>query len=587
MRILIGVVAASLALGCSAVCVAQSKDPNAGETKEHRDARMHWWREARFGMFIHWGLYAQLAGTWEGKRTPNIGEWIMHDFKIPVNEYTALTKQFDPEQFNADQWVGIAKAAGMKYIVMTAKHHEGFAMFHTATDGYNIFDATPFKRDPIREMSDACKRQGLKFGVYYSQAQDWHHPGGAAYGGHWDTAQDGDLHAYVKNIAAPQVRELLTKYKPAVLWWDTSVGMSTEDIDELTAAFDKDPGLIANNRLGNGVPGDTETPEQYIPPTGYPGRDWETCMTINDTWGYKSFDTNFKSVDTLVHNLVDIASKGGNYLLNVGPEPTGLIPAPEVARLKEVGVWLRANGQSIYGTSASTFKRLPFKGRATVKGSTLYVNVFEWPADGVTLRGLKTPVRSARVVATGEKLAVSKDPSGDVIVSRPQTVDPISTAVAVSLTAPPVVEEPEYAIAPRADGSFRLGAADATLDGRAIQVEGEGDKSNVGYWSRMRDTAGWTVTVPDANAGRFTVSMEYSCDPGTPGSTFEIQVDGKASGVGGTVEKTGAWSDYRTVNLEGTLMLSAGKHVVKVVPKTKPGEDVMNLRGFWLVPVAR
>ena len=584
MRFLAGIVACSLTLGGFASSFAQSKDPNAGETKEHRDARMHWWREARFGMFIHWGLYAELAGEYEGKRTPNIGEWIMHDLKIPVADYAALTKKFDPEQFNANEWVSIAKAAGMKYIVMTAKHHEGFAMFHTATDGYNIFDATPFHRDPIAEMSAACKKQGLKFGVYYSQAQDWHHAGGAAYGGHWDPAQDGDLHAYVKNIAAPQVRELLTKYKPAVLWWDTSVGMSTEDIDELTAAFGEDPGLIANNRLGNGVPGDTETPEQFIPPTGYPGRDWETCMTINDTWGYKSFDTNFKSVDTLVHNLVDIASKGGNYLLNVGPEPTGLIPASEVDRLKAVGVWLKANGASIYATSASPFKRLPFKGRATVKGNSLFVNVFEWPAEGVRLRGLKTPIKSARVVATGEKLTLGDDGQGNPMLRTPQRIDPVSTAVEVVLSGPPVVVEPELMIEPRADGTLRLGAAEANLDGRAIQVEGDGEKANLGYWSRRQDTASWTVSVPADKGGRFTATMEYSCDPGTAGSTFELQVDGQPSGVGGTVDATSAWSDYKIVTLAGSLVLSAGKHVVKIVAKAKPHDDVMNLRGFVLVP---
>src|SRR5579862_8935308 len=358
----------SLSLTLSLASAQPSADPHANETKEQRDARMKWLREARFGMFIHWGLYSVPAGTWNGKRIGGIGEWIMNTGKIPVDRYAALATQFNPTLFDADKWAQVAKDAGMKYMVITAKHHDGFAMFHSLTDPYNIYDATPFKRDPIAELSAACKRRGIRFGVYYSQAQDWHHPGGAAYGGHWDKAQDGDLHAYVKNIAAPQVRELLTKIKPAVLWWDTSVGMSTEDIDELTAAFGEDPGLIANNRLGNGVPGDTETPEQYIPPTGYPGRDWETCMTINDTWGYKSFDTNFKSVPTLVHNLVDIASKGGNYLLNVGPEPSGLIPAPEVERLKAVGGWLKANGQSIYATSASPFKRLPFKGRATVKG---------------------------------------------------------------------------------------------------------------------------------------------------------------------------------------------------------------------------
>ncbi|HLK15006.1 MAG TPA: alpha-L-fucosidase [Fimbriimonadaceae bacterium] len=577
----------ALALAVTSASFAQSRDPNAGETKAHRDARMKWWREARFGMFIHWGLYAELEGEYKGVRTPNIGEWIMHDEKIPVADYAELAKKFNPVQFNADQWVGIAKAAGMKYIVMTAKHHEGFAMFHTATDGYNIFDATPFHRDPIAEMAAACKKQGIKFGVYYSQAQDWHHAGGAAYGGHWDPAQDGDLHEYVRKIAAPQVRELLTKIKPAVLWWDTSVGMSTEDIDELTAAFDQDPGLIANNRLGNGVPGDTETPEQFIPATGYPGRDWETCMTINDTWGYKYFDTNFKSTSMLVRNLVDIASKGGNYLLNVGPEPTGLIPAPEVTRLKEVGIWLRANGKSIYGTSASPFKRLPFNGRATVKGDTLFVNVFEWPSGPLTLKWLKTGVKSARVVATGERLELGKDADGNVTLSAPKKLDPVSTAVEVTLDGPAVVDEPEVTIAPQADGSFQLKAVEAVLDGRELQVEGDGDDANLGYWGRVRDTASWTLQVPAERAGRFTVDMVYACSPDTPDSTFELQVDGKSSGVGGTVAGTAGWRDYHTVHLQGVLTLAAGKHVVKVVPKTKPHDDVMNLRRFVLVPVAR
>jgi len=184
---------------------AQSLDPHAAETKAHRDSRMAWWRDARFGMFIHWGLYAEPAGEWKGARQRGIGEWIMHDLKIPVADYAEIAKRFNPVQFDANVWVGIAKAACMKYIVMTSKHHDGFAMFHSESDPFNIFDATPFKRDPIGEMAAAAARQGLKFGVYYSQAQDWHHPGGGAYGGHWDPAQDGDLHEYVRTVAAPQV----------------------------------------------------------------------------------------------------------------------------------------------------------------------------------------------------------------------------------------------------------------------------------------------------------------------------------------------------------------------------------------------
>lgn len=577
-----------LALALAAVCFvslgsasgsplrkqAQSLDPNAGETKEHRDARMKWWREARFGMFIHWGLYAQLAGEYNGKRTPSIGEWIEHDLKIPIATYKSLATRFDPEQFNADQWVSIAKAAGMKYIVMTSKHHEGFAMFHSHSDPFNIFDATPFKRDPIAEMSAACRKQGLKFGVYYSQAQDWNHPGGAAYGGHWDPAQDGDLHEYVRKVAAPQVEELLTRYHPAILWWDTSVDMSPEDIRELTAHFKDDPGLIANNRLGNGVPGDTETPEQYIPPTGFPGRDWETCMTMNDTWGYKSFDTNFKSTVQLVKNLIDIASKGGNYLLNVGPEPTGLIPQPEVDRLASMGEWLKKNGASIYGTTASPYKRLPFDGRATVRGNTLYLNVFNWPSNGLTLSGLQTPVRGAVVVATGERLTVEKGANGVLSISRPTVLNPISTAIALNLEALPVVIEPEYLLAPESNGNFLLNANDAKLNGSEIQVE-NGRRGNVGYWTNASDSVEWKVKSP---AGSYAVSLDYSCEPGSEGSTFEVLVDGNGTGITGTVPKTASWQEYKSLPLDGTLNLAEGPHVIRIVPRTKPGLAVMNLR---------
>jgi alpha-L-fucosidase len=568
------VAAAPVAAWRPAAARTQILDPHAGETKAHRDSRMAWWREARFGMFIHWGLYAEPAGEWKGARQRGIGEWIMHDLKIPVADYAQIATRFNPVQFNADTWVGIAKAAGMRYIVMTSKHHDGFAMFHSESDAFNIFDATPFKRDPIAEMATAAARQGLKFGVYYSQAQDWHHPGGGAYGGHWDPAQDGDLHEYVRAVAAPQVTELLTRYHPAILWWDTPVDMSPEDIKALTAGFADNPSLIANNRLGNGVPGDTETPEQTIPATGFPGKDWETCMTINDTWGYKSFDTNFKSTPRLIQNLVDIASKGGNYLLNVGPDATGVIPQPEVERLAAMGAWLKKNGESIYGTSASPYKRLPFDGRATVKGRTLYLNVFAWPDAGVTLAGLQTPVRDAVALSTGEIITVEKRADGGLSIPKPSLLDPASTVVALHLASPPVVVEPEYLVEPGPDGGFRLAAADATLTGTTIQLEG-GRQGNVGYWTKATDSVEWKLKSP---GGKYAVSVDYACQPGSEGSTFEIVVDGAPTGITGLVAKTNSWQDYRTLTLDGTLTLTAGTHVIRVMPKSKPALAVMNLR---------
>jgi len=558
-----------------------SLDPHAKETKAQRDARMHWWREARFGMFIHWGLYAVPGGVWQGHPTGGAGEWIMHDLKIPVASYAALAPQFDPEKFDAMTWVSIAKAAGMKYIVMTAKHHEGFAMFHTDVDDYSIFSGTPFKRDPIAEMSAACKKQGLKFGVYYSQAQDWHHAGGAAYGGHWDSAQDGDLEAYVHTIAAPQVKELLTRYHPAVLWWDTEVQMTPDDIKSLTEWFKADKALIANNRLGNGVPGDTETPEQFIPATGYPGKDWETCMTINGTWGYKSTDTDFKSGPTLLRNLIDIASKGGNYLLNVGPDSTGVIPQPEVERLAFIGKWLKKNGESVYGSTASPYKRLPFDGRATVRDHTLYLNVFTWPAEGLKLSGLKTQVLGVSAIGTGQHLGFKWMPDGTLTVSQPKLLDPVSTAIEVRLADAPQVTEPEFRVVLDAAGNLVLGPTTVDILGSA-QVQGSGGDANVGYWINQGDKLQWKVSIPATAGGDYKASLVYSCEPGSEGSTFTVQVDGVDTPVGGTIAKTGSWEDFQTVTLDGTLSLTPGPHTITVVPKSKPGLAVMNLKSLTL-----
>ncbi len=378
---------------------AHADDPlpaaQTSETKEHRDARMAWWREARFGMFIHWGLYSVPAGVWHGKDIPSIGEWIMHNAQIPVAEYKALAPQFNPTDFDAEAWVALAKAAGMKYIVITAKHHDGFAMFHSKVDPFNIYDATPFKRDPLQELARACQKQGIKLGFYYSQDQDWTAPGGASLlGGHWDKAQDGDFATYLKTKAIPQMRELLNNYQPApvVIWFDTpTADMTPELAGQILALLKDHPNMIWNNRLGGGDQGDTETPEQTIPANGFPGHDWETCMTINDTWGFKSTDTNFKSSETLLRNLIDIASKGGNYLLNVGPTSKGVIPQPEADRLLAIGQWLKVNGEAIYGTAAGPFKQQFGWGRITQKPGKLYLEVFDWPKEGKLLLPICLP----------------------------------------------------------------------------------------------------------------------------------------------------------------------------------------------------
>jgi alpha-L-fucosidase len=422
------------------------------ETTAQRDARMKWWREARFGMFVHWGLYSIPAGTWDGKQIPGIGEWIMNNASIPVAPYEALAPQFNPTAFSAHDIVALAKAAGMKYIVITSKHHDGFAMFDSKANSFNIVAATPFKRDPIAELAAECRKQGIKLGFYYSQDQDWTAPGGAALqtgnhdrpNHHWDPAQDGDFATYLRTKAIPQLKELLTNYGefPSVIWFDTPTGdMTPELAGEIVALLNQHPNLIWNNRLGGGYKGDTETPEQYIPAQGFPGRDWEACMTMNDTWGYKSYDTNFKSSEMLLRNLIDIASKGGNYLLNIGPDSKGNVPPAEVERLRAVGAWLKVNGEAIYGTQATLFGAeagsfsptekdadgkpafVPaWKWRSTTGPKKIYIELFEWPEDGFHLAKVPREVTGAYLLSASGHLPVkmSRESDGGIRFSLPK-----------------------------------------------------------------------------------------------------------------------------------------------------------------------
>ena len=434
------------------------------ETPAAKDARLKWFREARFGMFIHWGLYAIPAGRWDGKEVPGIGEWIMNRASIPVAEYKALAPNFNPTQFNASEIVGLAKAAGMKYIVITSKHHDGFAMFDSKADPFNIVQATPFKRDPLKELAAECRRQGIQFGFYYSQDQDWTAPGGAAYKTgdhkpptfHWDPAQDGNFARYLETKAIPQIKELLSNYGefPAIIWFDTpSKDMTPELAGKIVSVLNQHPKLIWNNRLGGSYRGDTETPEQYIPARGYPGRDWESCMTMNDTWGFKQDDTNFKSTETLVRNLIDIASKGGNYLLNIGPMATGEVPPAEVERLREMGKWLAVNGESIYATQPTLFgaeagefsptekdkegkaKFIPsWKWRSTTKPDKIYIHLFEWPGATFHLDKMPRTVKGAYLLAdtSHAALKVTKQGEGIDITLPAQPLDAIATVLVLS-----------------------------------------------------------------------------------------------------------------------------------------------------------
>jgi alpha-L-fucosidase len=369
------------------------------ESKADRDKRMEWWRDATFGMFIHWGVYSVPAGQYQGKEVKGLGEWIMEDAKIPIAEYEQFAKQFNPTKFDAKEWARVAKEAGVKYIVITSKHHDGFALWDSKVSSYDVVDFSPFKRDILKELTTACKAAGIKICFYHS-IMDWHQPDAKAAKYPHQATEKPDWAKYREEYLKPQLKELIVNFDPEVLWFDG------EWVDEWTEPQGKElyaylkslkPTLIINNRIGKGrkgmngmnayedAAGDFGTPEQEIL-EGTSDYDWESCMTMNDTWGFKTNDHRWKSAETLIHNLVDIAAKGGNYLLNIGPKADGTIPAESVERLAEMGKWLKVNGEAIYGTSS----RKEYK-----EGSNIRFTV---SADGKTTYAIITKVEGKQVV---------------------------------------------------------------------------------------------------------------------------------------------------------------------------------------------
>lgn len=567
----------------SSLSFAMEGDPSANETVEQRNARMAWWREAKFGMFIHWGIYAVPAGKYDGNPIPWYGEWIMWKAKIPVATYRAFAKEFNPVKYDPVAWASLAKATGMRYMVITSKHHEGFALFPSEASDWDVADATPWKKDLIGPLAEAARAQGLKFGLYYSQAQDWTHPGGAKVehndGGGWDDAHKGRMDDYIDKVAVPQVREILTRYQPDVLWWDTPHLMNAERAGKLAKLLPLKPGIIHNNRLGGGSNGDTETPEQVIPATGLPGRDWETCMTMNDTWGFKSDDHQWKSSATLITNLVDIVSKGGNYLLNVGPTAEGEIPAESIKLLNEVGAWMKVNSESIYGTQASPFKSLPW-GRCTMKpdgaGTILYLHVLNWPTDGkLTVPRLANQVKSAELLAGKVALKVEKSDAGPVVQLPATAPDAVCSTIKLTIQGKP--EMAPVVVAPGQDGVIRLLAGDARLEGADVKAEVNGDQSNIGYWSNPQDFVAWSLRT--AKGGKYSVQVEAAAP--AEGSVLMIQDVGK---LAYSVPKTADYGTYHVTKV-GEVILAKDQVITLTLRPVVDGWHPVNVRKVELVPL--
>jgi len=540
------------------------------------EERLKWWHEARFGMFIHWGLYASLAGEWKGKKTTGIGEWIMHDMRIPIEDYEELAKDFNPVKYTPDVWAELAKQAGMKYLVITAKHHDGFCMFDSPSNPYNIVAQTPFKRDPMKELAAACNKRGIKMCFYYSQAQDWHADGGA---GHWEeetpekdwqhyNRPPEDFQKYLDDIVKPNIRELLSNYGPiGLLWFDTPVGITKEQSEDLRDfVHELQPECLVSGRVGHGVGdygslGDNEHPEGKVSGA------WETPATLNDTWGYMHDDHHWKSLEYLLDLLVNCASKGVNYLLNVGPTAEGVIPPPSVDLLKQLGTWLSRNGEAIYGTAASPFPVDPRWGRITCKGNTLYLLVKSWPEAGtIRLVGLQNRIKEAYVLGADKAMVGVKQEGDTVSFSLPsEAPEKLVSVVVVILDGVPDVEP---IIIQESGISIRLPVPAATLCGsasvsRSGQTEAWKDSGSKANWTFRLHTPG-VYEVSAITFGRKRAPQRFG------NHELRIRVAGQAvSGTAGVkdldMSETAPGPQKPRSVLGKVVFKTAGEYVLDVV----------------------
>ena len=445
-------IAVALVLASSGAAPAQER-PEAPPPDPAREARLSWFREAKYGLFIHWGLYAIPAGEWKGRTVPGIGEWIMNRARIPVLEYEALAAQWNPVKFDAEAWARLAEDAGMKYVVITSKHHDGFALFGSKASRYNAVEATPFRRDVLKELAEACRKRGIRLGFYYSQAQDWHEPNGA--GNTWDFGPDEkkDFDRYLREKAEPQVRELLTGYGPvALVWFDTPRLMTPERARRFTDLVRSlQPDTLIDGRLG--AAGDYVSTGDNVIPSRVGDQAWETPATMNHTWGYRKDDEDWKSPGEVAFKLVDIVSKGGNYLLNVGPMADGTIPQASQDTLRVVGRWLRLNGEAVYGAGPTPFgdelgepsargtkdlRGNPLflsrnEWRVTTKPGRLYFTLFQEPRVSFELPAMKNAIRRAYRLADGAPVEVKVEHGVRTLAIERPAIDPMATVVVVEI----------------------------------------------------------------------------------------------------------------------------------------------------------
>ena len=543
---------------------------------------MAWWREARFGIFVHWGVSSLPAGAHKGRVANKSGEWMMHSLRVPVADYQRYAEQFNPVRFDARAWVRAVKAAGARYLVITTKHHDGFALFATKASRWNVVDATPCGRDLIRELADACHAEGIRLGFYYSQAQDWVN-GGSAAGGNWDPAQDRPMDEYIHEVAVPQVRELLSNYGPgvpAVIFWDTPEGITPARAARIAEVVrELAPDVITNSRLGCGVRGDFDSPEGFIPSSADRDGDWEVCMTMNESWGYTLHDTKWKTGADVIRQLCEICAKGGNYLLNVGPKGDGAFPPESERALAEMGRWMEVHSDSIYGVGKGPFPHRLTWGFAASKGHTIYLYIFDWPEDGRLAVPLENrPARVWSLARPGDSLPCEFSEDGFAIVVGPEAHDPAVSVIAIELEEAPVLgtlPPPPPLIPQTADGSMTLNAGDARLTGSHI---GSARGLIVG-WGSVDSHAQWRVDVK--HPGRYRVTLEHAVGDSHAGSTLRL-ANGRET-LTFVVPTSGGWKNFVSTEVGELVFPEGGAYDVTLhLERRQTPGSVGDLRSFVL-----
>ncbi|WP_158850278.1 alpha-L-fucosidase [Algibacter sp. L1A34] len=580
------------------------------DAKTNREERLEDWRDARFGCFIHWGASAILGSSWKGKAYSGYGEHIQRMAKISCEEYRRdVVGIFNPTKFNADEWVKTIKAAGMRYVIITAKHHDGFTMFDSDASDYNIVDATPFGRDPMAELKAACDKNGLKFGFYYSHAFDWGEPNGP--GNDWDYENPGgDKHLfaskntkwfdehpeiaprirkYVDEKSIPQVKELISKYDPDFLWFDTPHKLPPEEnLRILKAARSAKPSIVINSRVVSGYDGGPEHFGDYAS-TGdravdFPAKegDWEAIPTTNESYGYNESDRSHKTPEFLVRVLVKAVARGGNMLLNIGPKGDGIIDATDINILEGIGRWMDVNEASIHGAVRTT---LPVQawGESTRKKNTFYLQVFDWPTDGILkLGGFLGKVNKAYLLSDKTQTAIAYKRTDNKTI---EFEVPAKTPDAASSVLVVEVDDAENVDLHRMISTTQNNMLRA-FDGIAVGGEfkyGNGKITNNGVsgWKDKNQSMTWPVYLTEA--GKFRVVAEYKTFKQS--NKFTVEVGNTAlSGTTLSDKRRLRDKDYIKQDL-GSVNLSSGNMIFKIHADSIPEGDLMELRALHFIPI--